>query len=191
MKISILSDFEVERFYDYLDTCPPRDNLMMRLMLQAGLRVGEVAALNVEDVFRSGDVTPTINLPRSSTKGHVARRVNMPPPLTRAVEKHIKHLSSFFPNLAPTDAVFLSYKTKTRIGVRNIQMITAAISRRAIGRRINCHLLRHTFATILVPDNSIRIIQELLGHKDLSSTQIYTHVNDQQCQKAVDRAFTR
>lgn len=191
MKVSILSKEEVEKFLDYLDTCPPRDNLMMRVMLQTGLRVGEVAALNIEDVFRSGFVNQTINLPRSSTKGHIARRVNLTAPMATLVDEHIKRLSSHFPNLAPTDALFLSYKTKARIGVRNIQMITAAISQQAIGRIIHPHILRHTFATTLMQVANIRIVQELLGHKDLSTTEIYLHVNDQDCKKAMDLAFSR
>jgi len=191
MRVQILSDQEVQVFLTHLDTCPPRDNLMLRLMLQCGLRAGEVSSLNIENVWRGGYVHPAVHLPRPSTKGKIARYIDMPEPLRVVVTEYIKRLFKHAPGTAQNDPLFTSYKRNNRLGVRDIERITGLISAHAMGRQIHPHVLRHTYATILMRYTNIRVVQQLLGHAKLDTTQIYTHPSSEDCKNAVNQAFNR
>lgn len=191
MRVQILSDKEVQVFLTYLDTCPPRDNLIIRFMLQCGLRAGEVSGLSIENVWRYGYVHPAVHLPKSTTKGHIARYVDMPEPVRALVAVYIKAYYINDPCMDRTSPLFLSYKQENRLAVRDIERITALISTRAIGRQIHPHALRHTYATILMKYTNIRVVQQLLGHARLNTTQIYTHPSSEDCKHAVNQAFNR
>lgn len=191
MRVPILSDQEVQVFISYLDTCPHRDNLMMRLMLQCGLRAGEVSGLTIDNTWRSGFVHPAIYLPQGTTKNHKARYVDMPAPVRNLVGKYVPLLLKHSPQLTTSGPLFTSYKRSLKLAVRDVERITAAISEKAIGRQVHPHVLRHTYATILLRYTNIRVVQQLLGHSRLDTTQIYTHVSSEDCKTAVNQAFNR
>jgi integrase/recombinase XerD len=191
MKVQILSPGETEVLLTYLDKCDPRDELMVRLMLQCGLRIGEVSALNVGDVWRSGYVHPAINVRQGTTKGHHSRHVDIPEQLRALLDAFLTTYPVYFAGMSKDSPLFLGYTRKTRLGVSGIWRIIRAISVAALGRSIHPHLLRHTYATILLKYTNIRVVQELLGHASISTTQIYTHVSSEDCKHAVNQAFTR
>ncbi|GAJ04418.1 unnamed protein product [marine sediment metagenome] len=70
--------------------------------------------------------------------------------------------------------------------VRQVQRIITFAGKLSMGRNIHPHLLRHTFATRLMRNTSMAVVQQLLGHTNLSSTQIYTHPNGEDRKKAID-----
>lgn len=191
MRVSILSDAEIQTLLTYLTNCPPRDALIIRFMLQCGLRAGEVKNLNVGDVWRSGLPHPAINLRQGTTKGHIARYVDMPAPVSALLSDYIKIYYSCEPHMSNESPLFLSYGRSKRLGVRDVERITDLISSVAIGRRVHPHLLRHTYATVLLRYTNIRVVQTLLGHANISTTQVYTHVSSEDCKNAVNQAFTR
>ena len=191
MRVQVLSEKEVQVLLTYLEKRPVRDRLIIRLMLQCGLRVGEVSALNVENVWRNGYVHPAVNLPRGTTKGHIARYVDMPEPVRELVKEYINVLSRHPEGPVPAAALFIGDKVHIRLLPGGIGKLVGLISQAALGRKIHAHVLRHTFATILMHYTNMRVVQQLLGHASISTTQIYTHVSSEDCKNAVNQAFNR
>jgi len=191
MRVQVLSEKEVQVLLTYLAKRPVRDRLIVRLMLQCGLRVGEVSALNVENVWRGGYVHPAVNLPQGTTKGHIARYVDMPEPVRDLVKEHIDGKSPLISPLAASSPLFIGDKVPIRLLPGGIGRIVGKISRASIGRFIHPHILRHTYATILMKYTNMRVVQTLLGHASISTTQIYTHVSSEDCKNAVNQAFNR
>lgn len=191
MRIQILSDHEVTALLVYLEKCSFRDQLLFRLMLQCGLRIGEVSALNIENVWRGGYVHPAVNLPRGTTKGHIARYVDIPQSLRMVIDKHVGHLISDGQGETGEAPLFQGKKIRARLGVSGIGRIVTAHSFLALGRPIHPHVLRHTYATILMKYTNIRVVQTLLGHAKISTTEIYTHVSSEDCKTAVNQAFSQ
>ena len=189
MRVSVLSGPEVAALLTGLEKCSTRDQLLIRLMLQCGLRVGEVSALNVEHVWRGGYVHPAINLVQATTKGHKARFVDIPGPVVQLIQDYILQLFVGDSSPPPSSPLFVGLKRGDRLGVSGIGRIVTAISIAALGRSIHPHVLRHTYATILLKYTNIKVIQQLLGHANLATTEIYLHPNSEDCKTAVNQAF--
>ena len=191
MRVPVLSAEEVQVLLTHLEKCSTRNNLIIRFMLQCGLRAGEVSALNVGYVWRAGFVHPAVYLPRSTTKGHVARYVDMPQPVRDLVKVHIGAEMERGKCQTPEAPLFLGLFDRGRLQVSGIERLTAQISKQAIGREIHPHVLRHTYATILIRFTNIRVVQQLLGHAKMGTTEIYLHPNSEECRTAVNHAFNR
>ena len=85
----------------------------------------------------------------------------------------------------PRYAFYATHRTMS-LTTRQVQRIIKSASTLSIGREVHPHLLRHTFATRLMRNAPMPVLQELLGHKNLSSTQIYTHPNSEDRKKAIE-----
>lgn len=154
------------------------------LMLDAGLRVGEVCSLlKSQLLFNNEPVNSVVVLPSNSKNGE-GRTI----PTSQRIRKAIRTWSENFwehyciPDHCPA---FGNPATHTPITTRQIERIFFEAGLKAIGRKVNPHMLRHTFATRLMRTCSIRVVQQLLGHKQLSSTQIYTHPGMDDLQEAI------
>ena len=191
MRVPVLSTEEVQVLLTHLEKCSSRNNLIIRFMLQCGLRAGEVSALNIENVWRAGYVHPAVYLPRSTTKGHVARYVDMPRPVKELVMRYIDVEEKRRTELPPDAPLFYGMFDRGRLQVSGIERLTAQISKEAVGRTVHPHLLRHTYATVLLNYTNIRVVQILLGHAKLGTTEIYLHPNSEECRNAVNQAFNR
>lgn len=137
--------------------------------LYCGLRVSEVAGLERNDLDFSG-----MKLQVRHGKGDKARVVRMSKQLAELVRKYLGKRGDTLPYL------FVTRDGKRQLGVRAIQrMVKNTAARAGIQKPVSCHKLRHSFATHLLESGvDIRYIQALLGHADLSTTQIYTQVSD-------------
>lgn len=163
--------------------------LMILLMLHAGLRVGEVAALRWEHIGTVELTFTGIRLTADITKTKTAREIPMTPAL-RAARARLEQLwitRKTEPN--HTDFCFPYPGRKTHITVRAIEMRVSRVSITAIGRHIHPHVLRHTFANELRRVTDLPTIQLLLGHTMLSSTQIYLHPDTNDTKSAIEKAF--
>jgi len=161
-----------------------RDRAMMELMYGAGLRLAEMVSVNVKDVsFFSGEL-------RVVGKGDKERKVPFSGLAKEWVGKWLKVRSS----LANRDekALFVS-KLGGRISHRNVQKRMAEWGQKqAVASHISPHKLRHSFAThMLESSNNLRAVQELLGHENISTTQIYTHLDFQHLAQVYDQAHPR
>ena len=159
-----------------------RDVAILELLYASGLRATELCDLKL------ADVNLQVRCVRVLGKGMKERIV----PLGRAAADVIEHyLNECRPNLvrAPSDIAFLSRSGKALERVA-LWMIVEKYGRRSgLLRQVSPHTLRHCFATHLIGGGAdLRVVQELLGHSDISTTQVYTHVDPSRL-KAVHEKF--
>jgi integrase/recombinase XerC len=149
-----------------------RNYAMAQLMLQAGLRVGEVATLRVADLTMN-DRSGTVRIRHG--KGLKAREI----PLNATVRRALKQfLEDGDPAAKDKDAALFISSRNTAMPVRTIQAVIASLARRARLKRVavSAHTLRHTFALGYLRDNPGKLVDlaGLLGHDSLDTTAIYT-----------------
>lgn len=174
---------------------PPRDmrdDAVLELLYGGGLRVGEVCGLNLDDIDWAGSAVQVLG------KGGRTRRVPLGEPAVRALDDWIARGR---PELLAGNAggpegsgeskaqgaVFLNLKGR-RMGTRDVRRILDLRS----PAPTTPHALRHTFATHLLDGGAdLRAVQELLGHADLATTQVYTHVSRERLRQVVEGAHPR
>jgi len=162
-----------------------RNYLIACLMLDAGLRVGEVVALKWSHLCFNREPVQNLLLTPDITKNHRERSVPVNDRLSNAIKEYF-HSGAFLGPL--TYGMFVFYKPDLNhaLTTRQVENIMNAASSKAFGWRINPHMLRHTFASNLLRVTNMRTVQELLGHNYVTSTQIYTHPNEDDKRKAID-----
>lgn len=154
-----------------LNTCEaPKSKLMLSLLYAVGMRVSELVNLKPENLI----FEEKIGFIRQA-KGRKDRVFNIPIFLSEDLQKQVEN--------NPGEYLFTGPNGK--LSQRNIQKIVSRLAKRAgLKKPVHPHTLRHSFATHLLEDGvDIRLIQELLGHSDLSTTQLYTHVSTEQLKK--------
>lgn len=154
-----------------------RDRALVDTLYSTGLRISELASLTVDDV--GGDMVTVLG------KGRKTRRIPIGRPAQESVRRY---LSEARPKLAATDA-----GTALWVGIRGGRLDSRGI-RRVVRKRVASfpHALRHSFATHLLEGGAdLRTVQDLLGHTDLATTQIYTAVTRQHLRGTYDRSHPR
>jgi integrase/recombinase XerD len=181
-----LNELQVEQFLEKIDTKANhglRDRAMIELLYASGLRISELANARLENFNFEERII------RVTGKGNKTRLV---PVGRKACEALAAYLSGERPNLVKRRSgseIFLSERGTKLTTARIWQIIKKHARRSGLEKNVYPHLLRHSFATHLLGNGAdLRIIQEMLGHADISTTQVYTHV-DQQRLKAVHRQF--
>jgi len=178
---SFLTQEEVNRLLEAPDLSTLqglRDCALLELLYASGLRVSELVSLNLEQVNLS------TNEIRVWGKGSKERIVLMGQPAARALGTYLTRGRPELLGKKGTSALFLNRYGGRLIGRRVQRILEKYTNIAGIGRRVYPHMLRHTFATHLLDGGAdLRVVQELLGHASLSSTQIYTHVSKSQAKK--------
>lgn len=164
-----------------------RDFTMISLALSTGLRVSELVGLYVEDVAPYGEVSTILTVPSRIGKGGKIRDIPLNDDIRLTLSKFIQIKKNSDQPLFATSFLFLSHHTHNPLLPRTFQKIVHDLSVSSIGRAITPHTLRHTFATRLLKHANLRVIQELLGHKYIHTTQIYTHPDSNDARVAVDK----
>ena len=169
---SFLSIDEARRLIEAPDASMPqgqRDRALLELLYASGLRVSELVSLDMEQI------DPATNEIRVRGKGSKERIVLIGEPAALALDTYINDGREKLLEGKKNDALFLN-RYGQRLPVRRVQKIIDKHAA-AIGKKVHPHMLRHTFATHLLDGGAdLKVVQELLGHADLSSTQVYTHV---------------
>ncbi len=186
---SFLSADEVKLLLDRVDNSTPlgqRDKAMLELLYAAGLRVSEMVALDV------GSVNLETREIRVWGKGSKERVALMGEPAAAALDRYLGDGRRQLVDNSRTEALFVNRYGK-RLSERAVQ---TAIRRYAIeaglDKKVHPHMLRHSFATHLLDGGAdLRVVQELLGHANLSTTQVYTHVTQAQARKVYLAAHPR
>ncbi len=184
----ILDKASVERLLDAPDFQKPlgrRDRALLEWLYSSGARVAETAALDLESInWKKGEA-------RIETgKGGGARLVLLGEPALNALRSYVedwrpellKRAKQFGPQ--PTQAVWINGRG-TRLSAHAITLLVSKTAREiGLQENVTPHTLRHSFATHLLEGGAdLRVVQELLGHKTLSATQIYTRVSTAHLQK--------
>lgn len=167
----VLSKEEIKALINILDN--EKSRLMVSLIYACGLRVSELTHLKLSDLdfdSKTGNI--------KQAKGRKDRVFNIPSFLLLPLQNY-----SLEQKKLKKDYLFTGPNGK--LSSRNIQKIVSGAAKRAgIKKEVHPHTLRHSFATHLLENGiDIRMIQELLGHSDLSTTQIYTHVSREELRK--------
>jgi len=167
----VLSKDEIKKLLDSITN--KKSKLMISLIYACGLRVSELINLKPQDFDFPGK---TIHIKQA--KGKKDRIANIP----EFLSKSLQSLSNF---QKQNNQEYLFTGPKGKLSSRNLQKIVKKAAKKAgIEKDIHVHTLRHSFATHLLESGTdIRYIQELLGHSSLSTTQLYTHISQEQLRK--------
>lgn len=175
---------EIQYFLETYDTSKPvkcRDQMLFTVLYACGLRVQEIVNLTWEDIHLQE------RFMRIRGKGDKERLV----PFYKDMIEQLRHYKLFFweKTAKHTDAVFVSLRGKP-MTTRAVQMLMRQHAEEiGISNNLHPHMFRHSFATHLLDNGAdIRIVQELLGHSSLSTTQIYTHVSTKKLQKEYEKS---
>jgi integrase/recombinase XerD len=162
-----------------------RDRAMLRLLWATGMRVSELIILDLDHLDLSEDSV------RCMGKGSKERSI---PFGLKARGALVQYLDNGRPHLIRSDAeraLFLNHHGQ-RLTRQGFWLILKSYARRAGIDKISPHTLRHSFATHLLNNEAeLRVVQELLGHSNISTTQIYTHVSRERLRQVYDRAHPR
>lgn len=189
MSLQVLSDPEALVFENALSSASPRDGSMVGLLFYCGLRTHEVCDLNWDDVFYGGFISNAVRVKTSHEPVNHPRLVDLGLKLPRLLEEHRRAALGTFKTLPGEDPLFRTLKQKGRILPRDLQRVCNTIALASIGKLCTPLTLRHSFATRLMRHANIRVVQVLLGHRSLQSTQIYTHPTSNDCRQAIVQAF--
>ncbi len=149
-----------------------RDKALLETMYACGLRVGEAAALEISNIYSAEGFV------RVFGKGSKERIIPIGRTALKFISKYLSESRNFLKNKKSAAYVFLNFRggMLSRMGILDIIRKYARIA--GIKKPVHPHTLRHSFATHLLQGGAdIRVIQEMLGHADISTTQIYTHID--------------
>ncbi len=168
---TVLTKDEVKRLFEILNN--KKSKLMISLIYACGFRVSELTSLKIDDLDfeeKTGQL--------KQAKGRKDRIFNIPNFLIDDLKKYVK-------TQREKNSKFVFSGQKGKLTSRNIQKIVSKAANRAkINKEVHPHTLRHSFATHLLENGvDIRKIQELLGHSNLATTQIYTHISTEELKK--------
>jgi integrase/recombinase XerD len=167
----VLSKEEVKKLIEFAEA--KKSRLMISMLYACGMRVSELVNLKLADLQFAEKVGYV-----KQGKGKKDRIFNIPNFLIEELQEQIETQKE-------KDSEYLFSGPNGKLTPRNLQKIVVLASRKAgISKNVHPHTLRHSFATHLLENGvDIRLIQELLGHSDLSTTQLYTHVSSEQLKK--------
>ena len=163
-----------------------RDRAILELLYASGMRVSELVSLNLDDInVEGGDV-------RCFGKGHKERIIPIAPRAALTVKRYLEEAR---PSLAYSDAeqaLFLN-RRGDRLTRQGLWQILKGYAKAAgLDKEITPHTLRHSFATHMLNGGAdLRSVQELLGHANISTTQIYTHLTTEHVRRVYEKAHPR
>lgn len=162
-----------------------RDVAIFELIYSSGLRLAELVNIDLDDIDLAQKHLVVTG------KGNKTRHLPVGGKAVSALQQWLK-LRPEYSRDASQKALFLS-KQGARISPRNVQQrLRALIQRQALDQHLSPHMLRHSFATHMLESSSdLRAVQELLGHVNIATTQVYTHLDFQHLAQVYDAAHPR
>jgi integrase/recombinase XerC len=169
---------------DARDPLAARDRALLELLYSSGLRLSELVNLNIPELDLSAGIV------RVTGKGRKVRDVPVGAKAREALREWLAVRTQF--SGAEERAVFIT-RTGRRLGARAVQTrLQGWAKRQGLGVPVHPHMLRHSFAShVLESSGDLRAVQEMLGHANISTTQIYTHLDFQHLAGVYDKAHPR
>jgi len=182
-----LNEEEITILLDSFDETPSNilHKAMFELLFACGLRISELTNLTFSQLYMDQQIV------RIMGKGNKERIVPFGDICKTSIQQYINDIRSLYLK-NKSNYVFINPKGKqvTRQYVDRVLKLTSA--KVGINKKVSCHTLRHSFATQLLSGGAdLRSVQELLGHSDISTTQIYTHVDQKKLHEAYDKFHPR
>lgn len=185
----VLSVSEVETLLaspNTAETLGLRDRAILEVMYATGLRVSEIINIKLNDLHLSMGIIQTIG------KGHKERIIPIGDTAADWIEKYLQYSRPKLLKQKRSAYLFLNFHGNqlTRQGIwKNLK---AYVIKAGITKNVTPHTLRHSFATHILENGAdLRIVQELLGHADISTTQLYTHLSKQRLTKVYQQTHPR
>lgn len=163
-----------------------RDQAILEVIYGAGLRVAEIVRMNVNDIdFDEGEI-------KVLGKGSKERIVLFGSHAREAIHHYIEKGRPKLAGSEKSSALFINHRG-SRLTIRSVERLIVQHSKKAgLTKKVTPHTLRHSFATHLLAGGAdLRMVQELLGHVSLSTTQVYTHITKERLKEVYDSAHPR
>lgn len=174
-EVDRLLDFEPDNHFSFRNRC------ILELLYSTGLRISELTSLKLENVSLEESLVKVMG------KGSKERIVPLNDIATEYMSKYIKEVRPCMLKKEQTDYIFLNNHGKVLTRQAVFKMIKKRAEDIKLGKEISPHTLRHSFATHLLQNGAdIRFIQELLGHSDVGTTEIYTHIANETLKRDYD-----
>jgi len=181
----VVSREQAVRMMEQPDVKTPRgerDRAALELLYGSGLRASELCGLRVDDINLN------LGVVRPKGKGSKERLVPLGKPAAAALEQYLSHGRVALLKGRPSLYVFIGNRARALSRMALFKIVRRCATAAGIPRSISPHKLRHAFATHLLQGGAdLRSVQEMLGHADVSTTEIYTHVEREQLKKVVDQ----
>jgi integrase/recombinase XerC len=163
-----------------------RDIAIAELLYSSGLRLSELVNANISDLDRSEKIITVTG------KGRKTRAIPVGSPAIKAIDRWLSCRPISEGNLGPDSPLFISNRGQ-RISPRSVQARLKKLAQHnQLRGNVHPHMLRHSFAShLLESSGDLRAVQELLGHADISTTQVYTHLDFQHLAKVYDASHPR
>jgi integrase/recombinase XerD len=163
-----------------------RDEAMLQLLYASGIRVSELISLNVEDVNTlDGDV-------RAFGKGHKERIIPIHKQAATIVEEYVRNARPHLSHHKDEKALFLNRRGERLTRQGFWQILKQYAKQAGLTVAVTPHTLRHSFATHMLSGGAdLRAVQELLGHANISTTQVYTHLTTEHVRRSYEKAHPR
>jgi len=193
--IKTLNASEIQTLLTFLEGndkfCPGklrriRNHLMATIMVDTGLRVGELVQLLLADIWFKDHPVTSLVVRKKIAKNNTERIIPLTDRLTDAISDYFYTVWSDYESTVPRH-LFWDPISNRPIGIRQVQRVITKAGQVCLNRDISPHTLRHSFATRMLNVTNIRVVQELMGHKNVQTTQIYTHVNTADLEDAVKK----
>jgi integrase/recombinase XerD len=164
-----------------------RDRAMLELLYASGMRISELVSLNLGDVNTEGDY-----FVRCFGKGRKERIIPLYEQIARTVEQYIEEERPKLARGRKETALFLNARGERLTRQGFWQKLKEYAKTAGLSDRISPHTLRHSFATHMLSGGAdLRSVQELLGHANISTTQVYTHLTTEHVRRAYDKSHPR
>ena len=161
---------------------PERDYCMVTLFLNCGMRLAELVGMNLDDIDLENRQI------RLFGKGHKERMVYLNDACMEALRLYLGKRNTMEGLLPQEKAVFITRRRKERISNRRVEQLVTGAMKAAGLKGFSTHKLRHTAATLMYQTGNVDILtlKQLLGHSNVSTTQIYTHLQEFQVRAAIE-----
>ncbi|MBX7182248.1 MAG: site-specific tyrosine recombinase XerD [Bacteroidia bacterium] len=186
----VLSASEIDQMLQLIDRSTPegeRNLAMLETLYGSGLRVSELVQLKISDLYLEDEFVKILG------KGSKERLVPLSPVSIRLISNYIQHVRIHLPQQKGfEDCLFLNNRGRELSRVMVFLIIKKLTQQAGISKNISPHTFRHSFATHLVENGAdLRVVQELLGHSSITTTEIYTHLDKSYLRDTIEKFLKR